>query len=82
MIGPLTGLLKRLSAWIGVVEHPYYAVTDASGKYSLPALPPGPYRIEAWQEFCEPVSFEPIEQIGQAIGTQDQVQVGVRISAA
>jgi plastocyanin len=47
-----------MSAWIGVVDHPYFAVTDAAGKYSLPALPPGTYRIEAWQEACEPVSKE------------------------
>ncbi len=47
-----------MSAWIGVVEHPFYAVTDAGGRYALPELLPGRYRIEAWHEACEPVSRE------------------------
>ncbi|MCX8108798.1 MAG: carboxypeptidase-like regulatory domain-containing protein [Verrucomicrobiae bacterium] len=35
-------------AFIGVVEHPFFAVTDREGRYSLPpGLPPGKYVIEA-----------------------------------
>ena len=36
-----------MRAWIGVVEHPYYAVTDSSGAFALPNLPPGKYTIAA-----------------------------------
>jgi plastocyanin len=31
-------------------EHPYFAVTDASGAFRIPAVPPGAYRITAWHE--------------------------------
>jgi len=45
-----------MSAWIAVVEHPYYAVTDGAGRYALPEMLPGPYVLEAWHESCAPVS--------------------------
>ncbi|MDQ3068949.1 MAG: carboxypeptidase regulatory-like domain-containing protein [Acidobacteriota bacterium] len=33
-----------------VVAHPYFAVTDATGAFALPNLPPGTYTIEVWHE--------------------------------
>lgn len=39
-----------MSAYIGVVDHPYFAVTGSDGSFSLPNLPPGEYTIEAWHE--------------------------------
>jgi hypothetical protein len=39
-----------MNAYVGVLDHPYYAVTDASGKFDIASLPPGTYTIEAWQE--------------------------------
>ncbi len=39
-----------MSSFIGVLEHPYFAVTGEEGSFSLKNLPPGSYTIEAWQE--------------------------------
>jgi plastocyanin len=39
-----------MRAYIGVFDHPYFAVTDANGSFSLPDIPPGDYIIEAWHE--------------------------------
>ncbi len=39
-----------MNAWIGVLDHPYYAVTSTNGTFSLKGLPPGTYTIEAWHE--------------------------------
>jgi plastocyanin len=39
-----------MHAWIGVVAHPYFAVTGADGSFELRNVPPGTYTIEAWQE--------------------------------
>ncbi|HUR45759.1 MAG TPA: carboxypeptidase regulatory-like domain-containing protein [Candidatus Saccharimonadales bacterium] len=34
-------------AYIGVVDHPYFAVTDKDGKFTIKNLPPGKYIVEA-----------------------------------
>ncbi len=39
-----------MNAYVGVMTHPFYAVSDASGAFSLKGLPPGTYTIEAWHE--------------------------------
>jgi plastocyanin len=39
-----------MNAYVGVLTHPYYAVTDAGGTFTLKSLPPGTYTIEAWHE--------------------------------
>ena len=37
-----------MSAYIGVVDNPFYAVSDDKGTYSIEGLPPGHYTIGAW----------------------------------
>jgi plastocyanin len=39
-----------MNAYVGVVNHPYFAVTDKDGKFDLKDVPPGTYTIEAWHE--------------------------------
>ena len=39
-----------MNAYVGVVEHPYFAVTADGGKFELRNLPPGTYTIAAWHE--------------------------------
>lgn len=39
-----------MRAYIGVLEHPFHAVTDADGAFRLSGLPPGIYTLEAWHE--------------------------------
>ncbi len=39
-----------MKAYIGVVSHPFFAVTGDDGTYSIKGLPPGTYTIEVWQE--------------------------------
>ena len=39
-----------MRAFIGVVEHPYFAVTGSDGTFEIPNVPPGDYLVEAWQE--------------------------------
>lgn len=35
-------------AYVAVVEHPFFAVTDEAGRFEIPDLPDGKYTIEAW----------------------------------
>jgi hypothetical protein len=39
-----------MNAYVGVLDHPFFAVSDESGKFELKGLPPGTYTIEAWHE--------------------------------
>jgi plastocyanin len=39
-----------MEAYIGVQEHPYFAVTSEDGSYRIENLPPGDYVIETWHE--------------------------------
>jgi hypothetical protein len=39
-----------MSAFVGVLDHPYFGTTTAEGKVVLANLPPGTYTIEAWHE--------------------------------
>lgn len=39
-----------MSAYVLVFEHPYFAVTDKKGAFSIPDVPPGKYTLEYWHE--------------------------------
>ena len=39
-----------MSAYIGVLDHPYFAVTATDGMFDISTLPPGDYVVEAWHE--------------------------------
>ena len=39
-----------MNAYVGVLDHPYFATTGKNGSFELKGLPPGTYTIEAWHE--------------------------------
>ncbi len=39
-----------MKSYIGVLRHPFFAVTGTDGSFTLQGLPPGEYVIEAWHE--------------------------------
>jgi plastocyanin len=41
---------SHMSAFIVVFNHPFYAMTDADGRYRLDNVPPGNYAVVAWNE--------------------------------
>ena len=41
---------KWMRAYLFVMEHPYFAVTDEQGRFVIKGLPPGEYELEAWHE--------------------------------
>jgi hypothetical protein len=39
-----------MHAFIGVLDHPYFAVSGDDGSFEIKNLPPGTYTIGVWQE--------------------------------
>ncbi|MBI4905467.1 MAG: carboxypeptidase regulatory-like domain-containing protein [Acidobacteria bacterium] len=39
-----------MRAWVGVLSHPYFAVSGEDGSFLLKDVPPGEYTLEAWHE--------------------------------
>ena len=38
------------AAWIAVFDHPYFAITNASGSFTIDRVPPGTYTLHVWHE--------------------------------
>ena len=43
-------LHRWMTEYIGVVEHPYFAVSDRGGTFTIEGVPPGTHTIQAWHE--------------------------------
>ena len=41
-----------MKAWIAYIPHPYFALSDENGKYTLENVPPGTYKLGYWHEAC------------------------------
>jgi len=39
-----------MTAYVGVMAHPYFAVTSPTGEFTIPNLPPGTYTLATWHE--------------------------------
>lgn len=62
--------------YVLVFDHPYFAVTDTDGKFTIDSLPPGTYRLMVWHEGLD----KPIEkQLTVSAGGQQTVDVAVKL---
>jgi plastocyanin len=39
-----------MGAFVAIMDHPYFSVTNAKGEFKIKNLPPGTYTIEIWHE--------------------------------
>jgi hypothetical protein len=37
-------------AYVGVFNHPFFAISDMFGRYEIRGIPPGSYKLVAWHE--------------------------------
>lgn len=47
-----------MTGYIGILPHPYYAVTAAEGAFTIANVPPGHYKVQAWHERYGPIVQE------------------------
>ncbi len=64
----LCNVHAEMSAYVVVVETPYFAVTVKDGSYSIKNVPPGKYVLKTWHEKLKPQSKE-IEVSGDTVIT-------------
>jgi plastocyanin len=58
-----------MKAYVGVMKHPYFAVSAADGSFELKDVPPGKYTVVAWKE-------------GGATGSEKTLEVTVPANGA
>jgi Polysaccharide lyase family 4, domain II len=56
-----------MNGWIYVFDHPYFAVTDDAGAFTIRDVPPGEYTLELWHE--------PADGQGAGVRTTAKVKV-------
>ena len=61
-----------MSAWIAYVPHPYFAVTNEKGEFTLEDVPAGTYKLGYWHEACGTNSASPTSITVEAGGTATQ----------
>jgi uncharacterized membrane protein/plastocyanin len=50
MINAKCDIHPWMGAYIGVIPHPFFAVTNESGEFTITGLPAGEYTLSAWHE--------------------------------
>jgi hypothetical protein len=56
-----------MRAWIGIFDHPFFAVTGDDGSFTISGLPEGTYEIEAWHEKLGTKSANVIVKPGETV---------------
>jgi plastocyanin len=65
----------KMSAFVAVVDSPYFAKTDAAGAATL-NMPAGRYRLRVWQPaLAEPVAMQEVAVTGAAASIAVQVKI-------
>ena len=54
----ICGMHEFMQTWGYAVDNPYYALTDADGKFTIDQLPPGKYEVVAWRPHFKPIERE------------------------
>lgn len=59
-----------MKGFVGVVDHPFFAVTDAAGGYLFEGVPAGNYTIAAWHETLGEKETEIVVQAGESVSAE------------
>ena len=59
-----------MKTWIGVVEHPFHAVSAEDGTFVIEGLPPGTYTLAVWHEAYDEREIEVTVASGEATSVE------------
>src|SRR5687767_2650700 len=63
-----------MRAWVVVAEHPFYAVTNNRGEFTLDNVPPGTYTVQVWQESLGVINRDVVVPDGVTTVTVEMVR--------
>jgi plastocyanin len=63
-----------MRGWVVVAEHPFYAVTNEQGEFTLENVPAGKYTLQVWQETLGIVTQDLV--VGEKAGATVSVGMG------
>jgi hypothetical protein len=63
-----------MRAWVVVAEHPFYALTNDQGEFTLANVPAGQYTIQVWHER--------LGTVGRAVTVNDAAATTVTVEMA
>lgn len=66
-----------MGAYVWTFDHPYYAVTDRAGRFSIEGVPPGTYVLRVWHE-----GWKRTDPANPAITAHVVVEQNVTVEAA
>lgn len=58
---------KEMSAFIVVLDNPYFTLTDKTGKFMIDNVPPGDYTLKTWHEKYKPVTLQVTVEPNQTV---------------
>jgi plastocyanin len=67
---------RWMNAYVGVLDHPFYATSGADGSFTIKGLPPGTYTLEAWHEKLG------TQTISVTVGAKENKDVAVTFAAS
>ncbi|HWF44427.1 MAG TPA: carboxypeptidase regulatory-like domain-containing protein [Candidatus Kapabacteria bacterium] len=84
-----TGIMKSIkcdvhgwmNSYVGVLPHPFFAVSDTSGHYEIRGIPPGNYTLELWHESSKGAEQAIVEDQKITVGAKDTKTVDFKITA-
>lgn len=69
LVAILCNIHSEMSAYVMVVDTPYYAMTDSKGRFRIRNVPPGEYTLRAWHESGCTLQQNITVKAGQAAST-------------
>jgi hypothetical protein len=69
-----------MSSRFVVFNHPFFAVTDDKGSFTISGLPPGTYTLTTWHELGEKVSAVEQKQVKVEADKTAEVSINLKYS--
>jgi plastocyanin len=63
----LCNVHPEMLGYVIILQNPYFALTDNSGKYEIKNVPPGPHKLKVWHEKLQETSKEIVMQEGKTV---------------